>query len=233
MLGNVDAGKSTLVGILSSAPGTVDDGRGKVRATVFNYVHEKNNGRTSSVAHEIMGFKADGSQYVTCQTHTSKKNKIWPEIVENSAKVIHISDLCGHEKYLKTTMHGLTSSYPDYCILVIGANMGISKMTKEHIGIANALKIPVFVVFTKVDLAPAEVLKGNLEKITKILKVHCNKIPKIVRNEKEVDEVCDTVAQGKISPIFLTSNLTGEGMDVIRKFLGKLAKPQLDERAET
>jgi GTPase len=194
MLGNVDAGKSTLVGILSSAPGTVDDGRGKVRATVFNYVHEKNNGRTSSVAHEIMGFKADGSQYVTCQTHTSKKNKIWPEIVENSAKVIHISDLCGHEKYLKTTMHGLTSSYPDYCILVIGANMGISKMTKEHIGIANALKIPVFVVFTKVDLAPAEVLKSNLEKITKILKVHCNKIPKIVRNEKEVDEVCDTVA---------------------------------------
>jgi GTPase len=61
MLGNVDAGKSTLVGILASAPGTVDDGRGKVRATVFNYVHEKNNGRTSSVAHEIMGFKADGS----------------------------------------------------------------------------------------------------------------------------------------------------------------------------
>lgn len=106
-------------------------------------------------------------------------------------------------------------------------------MTKEHIGIANALKIPVFVVFTKVDLAPAEVLKGNLEKITKILKVHCNKIPKIVRNDKEVDEVCDTVAQGKISPIFLTSNLTGEGMDVIRKFLGKLAKPQLDEKSET
>jgi len=51
--------------------------------------------------------------------------------------------------------------------------MGISKMTKEHIGIANALKIPVFVIFTKVDLAPEEVLKSNLEKITKILKVHC------------------------------------------------------------
>lgn len=70
-------------------------------------------------------------------------------------------------------MHGLTSSYPDYCILAIGANMGISKMTKEHIGIANALKIPVFVIFTKIDLAPDQVFKENLEKISKILKVNC------------------------------------------------------------
>lgn len=72
--------------------------------------------------------------------------------------------------------------------------MGISKMTKEHIGIANALKLPIFVIFTKVDLAPEEVLKNNLEKITKILKVHCQKIPKVIKTEKEVDEVCDTVA---------------------------------------
>jgi GTPase len=183
-----------------------------VRANVMNYEHEKNNGRTSSVAHEIMGFKADGSQYVTEMTHTTKKNKIWPDIVDNSVKVIHFSDLCGHEKYLKTTMHGLTSTYPDYCFLVIGANMGISKMTKEHIGIANALKIPLFVIFTKVDLAPEEVLKSNLEKITKIMKVHCQKIPVVIRTDKDADEVSSSVAHGKIAPIFLTSNLTGEGM---------------------
>ena len=103
--------------------------------------------------------------------------------------------------------------------------MGISKMTKEHIGIAHALNIPMFIIFTKVDLAPEEVLKTNLEKISKILKVHCQKIPKVIKVEKEVDEVCETVAQGKVAPIFLTSNLTGEGMDVVRKFLGKLAKP--------
>jgi GTPase len=56
MLGNVDGGKSTLSGILTSTPGTLDDGRGSMRSKVFNFAHEANNGRTSSVAHEIMGF---------------------------------------------------------------------------------------------------------------------------------------------------------------------------------
>ena len=65
--------------------------------------------------------------------------------------------MCGHEKYLKTTMHGLTSLYPDYCIVVIGANMGITKMTKEHLVIAWTLKLPIVVVFTKLDLAPENV----------------------------------------------------------------------------
>ena len=162
MLGNVDAGKSTLSGVLTSAPGTLDDGRGSIRSKVFNFDHEQKNGRTSSIAHEIMGFKADGVQYVTKMSHTSKKNKIWPDIVDNSVKIVHLLDMCGHEKYLKTTMHGLTSLYPDYCLLVIGANMGISKMTKEHLGISLALNLPVFVVFTKIDLAPEKVFNDNM-----------------------------------------------------------------------
>ena len=33
-----------------------DDGRGLARNKVFNYKHEIANGRTSSIAHEIMGF---------------------------------------------------------------------------------------------------------------------------------------------------------------------------------
>ena len=65
MLGNVDAGKSTLSGILTSAPGTVDDGRGSVRSKVFNFTHEQKNGRTSSIAHEIIGFDAHGKQFVS------------------------------------------------------------------------------------------------------------------------------------------------------------------------
>lgn len=66
-------------------------------------------------------------------------------------------DLCGHEKYLKTTMFGLSGLYPHYAMLVVGANMGISRITKEHIGIAVSLKIPIFVVITKVDIAPPNV----------------------------------------------------------------------------
>jgi GTPase len=42
-------------------------------------------------------------------------------------------------------------------MLVIGANMGVSRMTKEHIGIVMTLKVPMFVVITKIDLAPENV----------------------------------------------------------------------------
>ena len=54
-------------------------------------------------------------------------------------------------------MFGLSGLYPQYSMLVIGANMGVSRMTKEHIGITMALKIPMFVVITKLDLAPETV----------------------------------------------------------------------------
>ena len=56
VVGNVDSGKSTLTSILSSAAGTIDDGRGLMREKIFNFNHEKENGRTTSIAHEIIGF---------------------------------------------------------------------------------------------------------------------------------------------------------------------------------
>ena len=218
MLGNVDAGKSTMVGVLTSAPGQLDDGRGAMRANVFNFGHEIETGRTSSVAHEIMGFAQNGEQIIPGH-NVKMKNKRWPEIVNKSAKVINFTDLCGHEKYLKTTLHGLTSSFPDYCMIMVGANMKVSKMTKEHIGVANALGLPLIVVFTKMDLAPEEVFKTNLEKMTKIISGPCSKRPVRVRSEKDISGIVKTIAQGIICPIFTVSNITGEGIENLRSFL--------------
>lgn len=43
-------------------------------------------------------------------------------------------------------------------------------MTKEHLGIALALEIPFFIVLTKIDMVPPEVLQKTLQDIRKILK---------------------------------------------------------------
>jgi GTPase len=51
-------------------------------------------------------------------------------------------------------MFGLVGLMPDYAMLVVGANMGISRMTKEHLGITLALGVPIFFVITKIDIAP-------------------------------------------------------------------------------
>ena len=74
----------------------------------------------------------------------------WDEIVARASKIVTFIDLAGHEKYLKTTVFGLTGCLPDYVMICIGANMGITRMTKEHLGIALALKLPICVVITKV-----------------------------------------------------------------------------------
>ena len=52
----------------------------------------------------------------------------------------------------------------------MGANAGIVGMCKEHLGVALALKVPVFFVVTKIDLAPEHVLKHTLATLQQILK---------------------------------------------------------------
>ena len=84
----------------------------------------------------------------------TSKNSAWAHIAQNSKKIITFLDLCGHEKYLKTTMFGLVGLMPDYSMIIVGANMGVSRMTKEHLGISLALRVPIFIVITKLDVAP-------------------------------------------------------------------------------
>jgi hypothetical protein len=43
-------------------------------------------------------------------------------------QVITFIDMGGHEKYLKTALYGLTSMLPDYLLLCVCAQRGISKV---------------------------------------------------------------------------------------------------------
>lgn len=61
-------------------------------------------------------------------------------------------DLAGHERYLKTTLYGLTSGAASCVILIVGANAGLIGMSKEHLAIALALSVPVVVCITKVSV---------------------------------------------------------------------------------
>lgn len=58
VLGNVDSGKSTLLGVLTQ--GELDNGRGRARLNLFRHLHEIQSGRTSSISFEILGFNSKG-----------------------------------------------------------------------------------------------------------------------------------------------------------------------------
>lgn len=120
VLGPMEAGKSTLLGVLTQ--GEMDNGRGRARLNLFRHLHEIQSGRTSSISHEILGFDAKGEvvDYSMCISAE--------EICEASSKLITFIDLAGHQKYMKTTIFGLTAHCPDVAMLVIGANSGVGEL---------------------------------------------------------------------------------------------------------
>ncbi|KAF2758998.1 P-loop containing nucleoside triphosphate hydrolase protein [Pseudovirgaria hyperparasitica] len=218
VVGNVDAGKSTMLGVL--VKGGLDDGRGKARVNLFRHKHEIESGRTSSVGMEIMGFDSKG-HVVT--SNVPGRKLTWEEIGRRSAKVISFTDLAGHERYLRTTVFGLLSSEPNYCLLMVAANNGLIGMSKEHLGIALALNVPVMVVITKIDICPPNILEQTITQLTKILKSQgARKIPVFIKNREECVNTATQFVSRRICPIFQVSNVTGQSLDLVRMFLNIL-----------
>jgi GTPase len=218
VVGNVDAGKSTMLGVL--VKGGLDDGRGKARVNLFRHKHEIESGRTSSVGMEIMGFDTMGK---VVASEVPGRKLSWEEIGKRAAKVISFTDLAGHERYLRTTVFGLLSSSPNYCLLMVAANNGLIGMSKEHLGIALALNVPVMVVITKIDICPPQILEQTIQQITRILKSPgARKIPIFIKNREECINTATQFVSQRICPIFQVSNVTGESLDLVREFLNIL-----------
>lgn len=220
VVGNVDAGKSTLLGVLTH--GELDNGRGMARQRLFRHKHEMESGRTSSVGNDILGFDSRGDVVNKPDTHGGGLD--WSRICQKSSKVITFIDLAGHERYLKTTIFGMTGHVPDFAMLMIGSNAGIIGMTKEHLGLALALNVPVFVVVTKIDMCPPNVLQDTMKLLSRILKSPgCRKIPVIVQNSDDVVVSATNFVSERVCPIFQISNVTGENLDLLKMFLNLLS----------
>jgi len=60
-------------------------------------------------------------------------------------------------------------------------------MTKEHLGLALSLGIPVLVVITKIDMCPPNILESTIKQLVKILKSPgCRKIPMFIKTNEDV-----------------------------------------------
>ncbi|EJT97278.1 P-loop containing nucleoside triphosphate hydrolase protein [Dacryopinax primogenitus] len=234
-VGNVDSGKSTTLGVLTR--GFLDDGRGKARVALFRHKHEIESGRTSSVGMEILGFSASGEPVFpsagmeTAASSAAKREKLgWDDIIRKSAKIVSFIDLAGHEKYLKTTLYGMTSQNADCVMLMVGANAGLIGMSKEHLAIALALSVPVVIAITKIDMTPANVLESTVKSVVKILKSPgCRKTPVFVRIREAAVEISQSFIKDRICPIFLISNVSGQGLDLLRTFINLIPSSMGDE----
>ncbi|XP_016355828.1 GTP-binding protein 2-like isoform X2 [Sinocyclocheilus anshuiensis] len=224
VLGNVDSGKSTLLGVLTQ--GELDNGRGRARLNLFRHLHEIQTGRTSSISIEILGFDSRGGVVNYSESRTAE------EICESASKMITFIDLAGHHKYLKTTIFGLTSYCPDFAMLVVSANTGIAGTTREHLGLAMALKVPIFIVVSKVDLCTKGTVERTVRQLERILKQPgCNKVPMLVSSTDDAVTAAQKFAQSpSITPIFTLSSVSGESLDLLKVFFNIL--PPLSDSKE-
>ena len=207
---------SSLVGTLLR--GKNDDGRGSNRELVMNYRHEKETGQTSSVGYQILGFRKDGT--IVHVDNKSKKDS-WPKIMKETNKLITFMDLAGHEKYLKTTIHGMSSNHPDYALILIEGR-GVRGMTREHIMLALSFQVPFVILITKTDLYTKEIVAATTECISKLIK-SAKKEAWLVREVIDL-EIPLQQPKEKFVPIFHISNVTGDGLNFFKEYLRRLPK---------
>ena len=233
--GPVDAGKSSLVGVLTT--GELDDGRGKARKSVFHHNHELESGRTSSISQNVIKYEVNNSNLRLINTKTNKRYE--PRVVETidmkgleikNNKVVSLIDLAGHEKYLKTTVRGITGMFPDRGCIVIGANTGITKLTREHIGLLLCVRIPFMVIITKIDMAPEQIYLDLQTNLKKLLQRNApDKTLFFINNDSDIltNEYITMANNPNIVPVVSVSNKNGYNINNLHRIIYNI--PQRDK----
>lgn len=209
VLGGVNAGKSTLLGVLTQ--GELDNGRGSARLNMFRHRHEIQSGRTSCISHEALGFDTQGNVINLALDMMTAE-----EISEKSSKLVTFMDLAGHRRYLKTTIQALTGYSPHFSMLVVSAE-GINSMTHEHLDLIHALDISYFIVVTKIENTSPDATLTKLKSI--LASIECQKMPFLIQSNDDVITAGTKQFPEQIVPIFYVSNVTGEGLGLLTRFL--------------
>lgn len=92
------------------------------------------------------------------------------EIYESSSKLITFIDLAGHQKFMRTTVFGLMGHSPHLAFMVVSAVAGLAGTTREHLGLALALNLPIAIIVNKTDLTSPETIKAVLSQLESLLK---------------------------------------------------------------
>lgn len=226
VVGNVDAGKSTLIGTLTTS--SLDDGRGRSRTSIMKHRHEIETGRTSTATTHLMGFRHTGEPIAGRDSIRANKRKSEDEIARESYRIVTLMDLAGHEKYLKTTIHGVSSGFADYSLILVNARHPPTHMTQHHLNLCCSFGIPLIVIFTKTDSCPEHAMKNSKEELNKLLRApDVGRKPFVIKSEKDI-----TTCMGKLhslAPIIDTSCVTGAGLGLLRKLLFALPKRRKHE----
>ncbi|KAI9781181.1 MAG: hypothetical protein M1839_006289 [Geoglossum umbratile] len=134
LTGATTSGKSSLLGTITT--GTLDNSRGKSRLSLLKHRHELASGVTSSIAQELIGYRAtipqngSGGVVRTPRANTEVVNyasgnvSSWTDIHASSenGRLVLLSDCAGHPRYRRTTVRGLVGWAPHWVALCVAAD---------------------------------------------------------------------------------------------------------------
>ena len=213
--GHVDHGKSTLVGSLVT--GQPDDGQGGTRGFLDVQPHEIERGLSADLSYAVYGFDDDGP--VRMDNPHRKTDRA--EIVGEADRLVSFVDTVGHEPWLRTTIRGLVGQKLDYGLLVVAADDGPTKTTREHLGILLATELPTVVAVTKTDVVSEERVLEVEREVERLLRGAERTPLPVARHgvEAAVEEMDEQVV-----PVVTTSAVTMEGLDTLDELFERLPK---------
>ena len=221
--GHVDHGKSTLVGSLVT--GEADDGEGGTRSFLDVQPHEVERGLSADLSYAVYGFDAEGPVRMDNPHRKSDRARV----VEEADRLVSFVDTVGHEPWLRTTIRGLVGQKLDYGLLVVAADDGPTKTTREHLGILLAMDLPTLVAVTKVD-AVADDRVAEVEREVESMLRNAEQTPLRV-DRHGVPTAVDEVGEGVV-PVLPTSAVTGHGLTDLDRFFEALPKRAQDADGE-
>jgi elongation factor 1-alpha len=219
--GHVDHGKSTLVGSLVT--GHADDGQGGTRSFLDVQPHEVERGLSADLSYGVYGFDADGTP-VRMDNPDRKSDRA--EVVRESDRLVSFVDTVGHEPWLRTTIRGLVGQKLDYGLLVVAADDGPTKTTREHLGILLATELPTIVAITKCDVVDEARIREVEREVEQLLRGADRTPLSVARHgvESAIEEIDRTVV-----PVLRTSAVTMAGLPTLDRLFERLPKTGGDD----
>ncbi|MCD6514242.1 MAG: 50S ribosome-binding GTPase [Candidatus Odinarchaeota archaeon] len=236
-LGRVNAGKSTLIGVLAS--GRLDDGKGDRRSFLLKHPQELIKGQTADLHVLFLAFDEQGKPLYPRNPLSVDERK---RILGIARKIATLVDAPGHEEFAKTMIRSVLGAFNQYGIVLIPVDdeyelimsalqstgeAKLDNITREHILLMISRETPFFIVLNKIDKVSEDKLSFVLSVVKHTLK-RVGKIPLVVRSETDIEIVLKEIKRNIIVPILLISTVNGTNIDFLVRILGNL-EPNISE----
>ena len=231
VVGRVNSGKSTLIGIF--VKGMLDDGRGTARSFLLKHPQEIKKGQTADLHQAFIGFD---KKLRPITFHNPLDREEIARILDESTRIVIFHDAPGHSEYAKTMIRSVLGQDAQYGMVLIPAKdeykliisekmrtgvFRLDDITREHLILLSTQELPFLVVISKIDLAGPEELRKVREVVRETLKT-IGKIPLWIRTSKDVEIVLREISHRVIVPIYEISGVTGEGLPLLRETIARL-----------